>query len=98
MLDVATTAFIDSDATGTRLIPQQSVLFTDHVALVVGEQVNHLIARGEPAAVIGLGFGDGDEVAVDTPGFMPVVPDLLAVFLEELICFFLGIHVPRMNG
>jgi len=26
------------------------------------------------------------------------VPDLLAVFLEELICFFLGIHVPRMNG
>ena len=45
-----------------------------------------------------LGFGDGDEVAVDTPGFMLVVPDLLAVFLEELICFFLGIHVPRMNG
>jgi hypothetical protein len=37
-------------------------------------------------------------VAVDTPSFMLVVPDLLAVFLEELICFFLGIHVPRMNG
>lgn len=50
MLDVATTAYIDSDAAGTRLIPQQSILVTDHVALVVGEQVNHLITRGEPAA------------------------------------------------
>jgi hypothetical protein len=35
MLDVTPTAFIDSDAAGTRLIPQQSILFTDHVALVV---------------------------------------------------------------
>ena len=35
MLDVATTSYIDSDAAGTRLIPQQSILFTDHVALVV---------------------------------------------------------------
>ena len=50
MLDVATTAYIDSGAAGTRLIPQQSILFTDHVALVMGEQVNHLITRGEPAA------------------------------------------------
>jgi len=44
----------------------------------------------QPAAIVGSGFGDGDEVAVDTPGFMLVVPDLLAVFIEELICFFSG--------
>jgi hypothetical protein len=36
-------------------------------------------------------------MAVHTPGFMLVVPDLFAAFLEELIYFFLGIHVPRMN-
>ena len=50
MLDVTTAACIDSDAAGTDLVPQQSILFSDHVALVVGEQVNHLITRGEPAA------------------------------------------------
>ena len=50
MLDVATTAYIDGGAARARLVPQQSVLFIDHVALMMGEQVGHLVTRRKPTA------------------------------------------------
>ena len=50
MQGVTTVARINSRATGTDLVPQQAILFSDHFALVMREQVNHLVTRCEPTA------------------------------------------------
>ena len=50
MQSVTTEACIDRCTAGTDLVPQQAILFSDHVALVMREQMNHLITRCEPAA------------------------------------------------
>ena len=50
MQSVTTATCIDRCTAGTDLVPQQAILFSDHVALVMGEQMNHLITRRKPAA------------------------------------------------
>jgi hypothetical protein len=41
---------IDGRTARTDLVPKQAILFSDHVALVMREKMNHLITRCEPAA------------------------------------------------
>ena len=50
MQSVTTGTCIDRCTAGTDLVPQQAILFSDHVALVLREKMNHLITRCEPAA------------------------------------------------
>jgi hypothetical protein len=50
MQSVTTLPRIDGRTAGAHLVPQQTVLFSDHIALVMREQVNHLVTRGKPTA------------------------------------------------
>jgi hypothetical protein len=50
MQSVTTLPRIDGRTAGAYLVPQQTVLFSDHIALVMREQVDHLVTRCEPAA------------------------------------------------
>ena len=50
MQSVTTEACIDRCTAGTYLVPQQAILFSDHVALVMREKVDHLVTRRKPAA------------------------------------------------